>query len=187
MKGVVFTEFLDFVELRHGYETVDAMLEMAAPASGGVYTAVGNYDFAEMSALVGALSHVTDTPAPDLLQSFGRHLFGRFVILYPAFISNFHDPLDLLEAVEGCIHVEVSKLYPDAELPRINTTRLGEDALAMSYKSCRPLGHLCLGLIQGCGRHFKTDLHVQSAPGSEGMNIMIRRLRMELPRAEARL
>lgn len=40
MKGIVFAEFLDMVERHHGLEVVDAMLQAAAPASGGAYTSV---------------------------------------------------------------------------------------------------------------------------------------------------
>jgi hypothetical protein len=185
MKGVIFTEFLDFVELRHGYETVDAIIDIAAPASGGIYTAVGSYDFKEMAALLGALSQIANEPAPDLLQAFGRHLFTRFAALYPAFFENIHDPLRFIETVETFIHVEVRKLYPDAELPRLQTSRVANEALLLSYRSCRPLGHLCLGLIQGCGRHFGTDLQVQASPHSEGLDITIRRPHASFPRGEA--
>ena len=185
MKGVIFTEFLDFVELQHGYETVDAIIGMAAPASGGVYTAVGSYDFKEMAALLGALSQVANAPAPALLQAFGRHLFKRFAVLYPVFFETIHDPLAFIETVEARIHVEVRKLYPGAELPRIQTRRAANDTLLLSYRSCRPLGHLCLGLIQGCGKHFGTDLQIQASPHSEGLDIAIRRLHVSLPRGEA--
>jgi hypothetical protein len=185
MKGIIFTELLDFVELRHGYETVDAIIGMAAPASGGVYTAVGSYDFTEMAALLGALSQVAKAPAPDLLQAFGRHLFARFAALYPAFFENIHDPLAFIETVETFIHVEVRKLYPDAELPRLRTRRAANDTLLLSYRSCRPLGHLCLGLIQGCGEHFGTDLQIQATSHSEGLDIAIRRPHAALSRGEA--
>jgi hypothetical protein len=185
MKGVIFTEFLDFVELRHGYETVDAIIEMAAPASGGVYTAVGSYDFKELAALLGALSQVANEPAPDLLQAFGRHLFRRFAVLYPAFFEGIHDPLAFIETIEERIHVEVRKLYPDAALPRLETRRAANDTLLLSYRSCRPLGDLCLGLIQGCGKYFGADLQIQASPHSKGLDITIRRLHASLPRGEA--
>jgi Haem-NO-binding len=185
MKGIVFTEFLDFVELQHGYETVDAMLEMAAPPSGGVYTAVGSYDFSEMAALLGALSHVSGAPAPELLQAFGRHLFARFAEIYPVFFRNTKGPLDFLETIEGRIHTEVVKLYPDAELPRLSTERLAEDKLVVVYRSCRPLGHLCLGLIEGCGKYFDADLRIQTSANTEGLDITVQTLPAH-PKAEAR-
>ncbi len=140
---------------------------------------------AEMAALLGALRQATNAPAPDLLQAFGRHLFARFAALYPVFFETIHDPLDFIETVDARIHVEVRKLYPGAELPRIRTSRTANDTLLLSYRSCRPLGHLCLGLIEGCGRHFGADLQIEASPCSEGLDIAIRRLPVSLPRGEA--
>jgi hypothetical protein len=130
MKGVIFTEFLDFVETRSGYETVDAILEKAAPASGGAYTAVGNYHFSELVALLAALSQITGTPLPELLSAYGRHLFGRFACLYPAFFETIHDPFEFLEniglvaewkraaaAFEGSGGIEVQPQQPGSITP----------------------------------------------------------------------
>ena len=186
MRGIVFTEFLDFTENQYGYPTVDAMLESAAPASGGVYTAIGAYDYAEIAALISALSRLTSVPAPDLLQRFGCYLFGRFAELYPAFFKNCNDPLAFLEAVETKIHAEVLKLYPDAEFPRIPTKRISGGALIINYRSGRPLGYLCLGLIEGCGKYFETDLHIEWAPRNDGLDITVRRRHAFPARAEAR-
>lgn len=46
MKGIVFTEFVDMVEAQFSADMVDDILDDAAPASGGAYTAVGTYDHA---------------------------------------------------------------------------------------------------------------------------------------------
>ncbi len=175
MKGIVFTEFLDFVEAQSGYETVDAILEIAAPPSGGGYTAVGNYHSSEMIALVAALAGISGTPVPELLRGFGRHLFARFTEIYPAFFINCRDPLDFIEAIESRIHTEVLKLYPDAELPQMKGLRIDRDCLSINYRSCRPLGQLCLGLIEGCGGFFKTELDIESSPAPGGLDITIRR------------
>ena len=52
MKGVVFTEFLDFVEDQTSYDVVDEMLERADTPSGGVYSATGKYEYEELASLV---------------------------------------------------------------------------------------------------------------------------------------
>jgi hypothetical protein len=176
MKGIIFTEFLDFVEAQSGYETVDAILEEAAPPSGGAYTAVGNYHFSEMVSLVTVLSQQSKTPVPDLLRSFGRHLFGRFACIYPSFFKDRNDPFDFLQDIEQHIHAEVRKLYPDAELPHVTAERTGEDTLRVQYRSCRPFGDMCLGLIEGCGAHFGVEFDIQSEPAADGKDFTIRRL-----------
>ena len=84
MLGVVFTELLEMVETRFSMDTVDVMLDRAAPSSGGSYTAVGNYDADEILRLVTALSEHTGVPVATLVRTFGQHLFGRLVEGHPA-------------------------------------------------------------------------------------------------------
>ncbi len=186
MKGIVFTEFLDFVERQSGYDTVDAILEIANPASGGAYTAVGNYPYIEMAALVSAYSKMSGRPVADLLETFGKNLFARFSEIYPAFFKNCNDPLDFMETIEVRIHTEVLKLYPDAELPTIHASRQSEDVLSINYRSCRPLGHLCLGLLKGCGDYFGASLELRTSPADDGLDITVRRLGANSAQLEAR-
>jgi hypothetical protein len=175
MKGIIFTEFLDFIEIQAGYETVDAILEAVQPASGGAYTAVGSYDFQELSSLLAVLSNRLQRPVPALLRSFGHHLFRRYAAIYPAFFKDQNDPLDFLETIDQGIHTEVLKLYPDAQLPTMETRRISQDELLMRYRSPRPLGELCLGLIEGCGRHFNTRFDMGWKILPDGLDITIRR------------
>lgn len=174
MKGVVFTEFLDFVESSAGEAVVDRMIEEAAPPSGGCYTAVGWYEFEEMALLIGALARILDRPAPRLIRAFGAHLFHRLVALHPVVVDGVADPLDFLERLDREIHVEVKKLYPDAELPSLKARRLDAHALELDYRSCRPLGELCLGLIEGCADYFNTTLQIEATPHERGLTIAVR-------------
>ncbi len=118
MKGLVFTEFVEFVEKAHGLDTADHVMAAASGLpSRGVYTAVGTYDHREMVTLLGALHSHTGTAVPALLRSFGQHLLTRFVAAYPSFFEQAGSLFPFLRSVHGHIHVEVRKLYPDAELP----------------------------------------------------------------------
>lgn len=176
MKGIIFTEFLDFIEAEHGYETVDAILERAAPASEGAYTAVGNYNFSEMAALTSELARMHGKAEKHILRAFGRHLFGQYFKIYPLLFQDYTEPLDFLQSIEGSIHKEVLKLYPDARLPHLKTERTGKDEIMLSYRSDRPLGELCLGLIEGCGEHFGAELQIEAVPAPDGLDIHIRHL-----------
>lgn len=161
MKGVVFTEFLDFVSVTFGADMVDDIIDDAAPPNGGAYTAVGTYPFTEMGALVGALSQRTSTNAPDLLKAFGKALCSRFVVKYPAFFEPRHTLFDFLDSVDNHIHVEVHKLYPDAELPKFYLTRRGDDAIDLDYDSCRPLESLAEGMILAASEYFKEPVSIE--------------------------
>ena len=69
MKGIVFTEFLDLVEEKFGLEMVDDIINSSDLLSGGAYTSIGTYDFAEMHQLITHLSANTDIPINDLWRT----------------------------------------------------------------------------------------------------------------------
>jgi len=173
MKGIIFTEFLEMVEDQFSPEVADRIIEACALPSGGAYTAVGTYDHREMVQLVTELSKATGIAVPDLLRSFGRHLFGRFVATYPRFFDGVDSAFTFLENLEGYIHVEVHKLYPDAELPSfVCTAEPGQ--LTMVYRSTRAFADLAEGLIRGCAEHFGEDLDIQREDLSGGQGTCVR-------------
>ena len=174
MKGVIFTEFLDMVDDAFSPAVTERIVEQAAPSSGGVYTSVGTYDHSEMVSLVGALSAETGEAPSDLVMTYGRHLFSRFVKLYPHFFKEITDAFSFLENVEGYIHVEVKKLYADAKLPKIDCRRTKPGVLELEYKSHRPLASVCYGLILGCLDHFgeKADIKIKDLDDGTGCNAL---------------
>ncbi len=154
MKGVIFTEFVRLVESAFGEDMMDSLIDSCDLPSGGAYTAVSTYHHSEIVQLVVALSEKSETPVPDLLKTYGNYLFGRFVDLYPGFFEGRNDAFSFLESIEGTIHVEVKKLYPDAELPSFDTSRPSENQLEMVYESSRHLEDVAHGLMQGYIDHF---------------------------------
>jgi hypothetical protein len=171
MKGMVFTEFIEMVEEVFSADMADDIIEDADLPSGGAYTAIGTYDHGEMVSLVGQLSQRTGVPVPDLLRAFGRHLFGRFSILYPEMFQDIHSVFDFLKKIESYIHVEVRKLYPDAQLPSFDHQEQ-DDRFELHYRSQRPFADLAEGLILGCIAHFDGQLvvnrhDISSPPGTE--------------------
>jgi hypothetical protein len=62
--------------------------------------------------------------------------------------------LEFLKQVDGQIHAEVRKLYPDAELPRFAVVAHEPGRLVVDYASCRPLADLAVGLIQGSSAFY---------------------------------
>ena len=157
MKGIVFTEFLEMVEEMFGQDMADDILDDADLDSGGAYTAVGTYDYMEMVALVVELNKQTDIPIPDLLKTYGKHLFGRFVALFPAFFVDIDSSIDFAETIENHIHIEVRKLYSDAELPTFDTEK-DDKQMSMVYRSARPFADFAEGLLTGCIEHFNHDV-----------------------------
>jgi hypothetical protein len=168
MKGVVFTEFFEFVEGRFSPEIAEQIIEGSDLPSNGIYTSVGTYDHGEMVTLVSNLATIVEIGVPGLLKEFGRHLLKQFVIKFPPFFNGVTSTFEFLPKVDSFVHVEVKKLYPDAELPTFSCAFPSSDQLQMTYESDRNLPDLAEGLILGCLEHFGEQMEVvrNSAPGN---------------------
>jgi hypothetical protein len=170
MKGMVFTEFLEMVEDKFSPEVADWIIEQANLRSGGVYTSVGTYDHGEMIELVSCLSKKTGIPSADLVKSFGFYLFGRFHNMYPIYFKGVVSSFDFLQRIEDYIHVEVRKLYPEAELPSFVCDTPEPGSLRLTYRSTRPFAAMAEGLIRGCVDHYgeAVDIETEDLSGGAG-------------------
>ncbi|MGY3437550.1 MULTISPECIES: heme NO-binding domain-containing protein [unclassified Marinovum] len=170
MKGMVFTELLSMAENEIGEAAVDEILDALHLEGDGAYSAVGNYPCSELMRIVAAISDRTDIPVPALQRQFGRWVHGRFVKTYPNFFKDKRNALVMLDAIENEVHVEVRKLYPDAELPTFDTEWRNPRSLVMTYRSDRPLVPFCHGMIEACVAHFgdPAEIEVQDIAGAAG-------------------
>lgn len=157
MKGIVFTEFLEMVESAFGLEVVDAIIEESQLPSEGIYTSVGTYEFNEMVSLITSLSAKVNTPANDLIYTFGHYLFSSLGKAHPEVIQSYNSPLGLLYSIEDHIHVHVQKLYPEAELPTFKILEKTDISISMIYSSSRGLYRLAHGLIEKAFEHFDSS------------------------------
>jgi len=170
MKGIVFTEFLEMVEEEFSPEIADKIIQASNLKSDGAYTSVGTYSHKELIDMVLHLSEESDIDVPSLVKTFGRYMFGRFHALYPIFFAGVDNVFAFLESIENHVHVEVRKLYPDAELPTFATVQQGDDELVMTYKSMRPFAPLAEGLIEGSIQHFGEKISMSQKDLCNGAN-----------------
>ncbi|ALJ06473.1 heme transporter CcmB [Pseudalgibacter alginicilyticus] len=154
MKGIVFTEFLDLVEEKFGLEMVDKIINDSNLDSGGVYTSVGTYKFSEMLQLLQHLSENTDISIDNLLLVYAEHFFSVLEKSYPGLLASYSDPIEMLSSIENHIHIEVRKIYPDAELPTFEVVEKSKNSLTLIYKSSRAMHHFGLGLMNKTFEHF---------------------------------
>lgn len=161
MKGVVFKELIGMVETVFGEETAEDIIAKSNLKSEGAYTSVGTYDHGEILELVTNLSQSTSTPANALVKAFGKHLAQVFKGNYEDFFKG-QDTLSFLSSVDGIIHVEVKKLYPDAELPQFKYEQASENELIMNYSSSRPFADLAEGLIEGVIAIFGENIELKT-------------------------
>lgn len=156
MKGIVFTEFLDLVEQKFGLEMVDKIITQSELESQGIYTSVGTYRFSEMLSLLQNLNSNTGIAIDDLLLAYGEHFFSVIEDSYPGLLNTYKDPIEMISSIENHIHVEVRKIYPDAELPTFFVESKTENSLVMIYTSSRAMHHFGLGLMNKTFEHFDT-------------------------------
>lgn len=170
MKGMIFTEFLDMVGDRFGLAVKDRVVTVGGAAHDSAYTAVGNYDHREMVSMVVELSSATGVPVDELLIAFGEQVFGMFTQHYGHFFANAKSAVQFLAHIEDYIHVEVRKLYPDAELPTFRYPPAPDGDLVMEYASPRPMAAFAEGLIRATIRHFGNHeaLTVEDTSGGSG-------------------
>lgn len=154
MKGIVFTEFLELVEDKFGLGMVDKIISESELESEGIYTSVGTYSFSEMLSLLTSLSGHTDISIDDLLYVYAEHFFGVIEESYPGLLATYKDPIEMISSIENHIHVEVRKIYPDAELPTFTTESKSDSELVMVYKSSRAMYSFGLGLMNKTFEHF---------------------------------
>jgi len=156
MKGIVFTEFLDLVEERFGLEMVDAIISQSKLESKGVYTSIGTYSFSELLQLLQNLKIQTGISIDNLLLIYGEHFFSVIETNYKDLLSSYNDPIEMLASIENHIHVEVRKIYNDAELPTFIIKEKTKKTLILIYKSSRSMHHFGLGLMNKTFEHFNS-------------------------------
>jgi hypothetical protein len=159
LKGVIFTELLDFIEARAGLVELEQLIAQSQLASGGAYTAVGDYPHEEAVRIVVAASEHLEIEPGELMRQFGHEIFQAFVKGYPQFFHGIHHAKTFLRGIETHIHNEVRKLYPESDPPSFGVSEDGE-SLMLAYTSRRPMAMIALGLIEAAIIHFDDPLVV---------------------------
>ncbi len=77
--------------------------------------------------------------------------------------------------VESYVHLEVKKLYNDAELPSFTCVSPYPGKLEMTYRSSRHLPDLAEGLILGTADHFneRVEMKRESIPEDPSAELFI--------------
>lgn len=164
MRGAIFVELIKMAEDAFGEDTVDLVLNKADLQNDGAYTTVGNYSCSELVRIVEAFSLHSGIDADVLQHKFGHWMLGYFAAHYADSFDSKDSAFAMLEAIDGEIHVEVRKLYPDAELPHFETKLVQSDQLHMTYSSPRPLVDFCHGMIEACFAKYNETADISRCP-----------------------
>jgi len=113
-----------------------------------------------MLQLLQNLNANTGISIDDLLLVYAEHFFGVIEKSYPGLLATYKDPIEMLSSIENHIHIEVRKIYPDAELPIFVVEEKTKSTLTMVYKSSRAMHHFGLGLMNKTFEHFKSTAKI---------------------------
>ena len=154
MKGIILSEFVEFLEEQFGFDVAQKIIDDSGVTSKGAYSRVGHYDYQELIQLLTQTVSETNEDVDDLVQPFADHLFSVFKRDYSVFFEGVSSAAQMLTQIDDHIHVEVKKLYPDAELPSF-THEETETQLILNYRSPRPLADVAKALVLGCLKFFE--------------------------------
>lgn len=169
MKGIIFTTFTKMIEEKFGLEMLDELIVNTKPKSEGIYISTATYEDAELINMVVYLSKKIDVPVEDLVRTFGHFTFQVLSKSFPHFLEN-KTFKDFILSVHDVVHVEVKKLYPEAELPTFIYKNIKDNSLTMKYISNRNLPTLAEGLIQGAADYYNKNVKITLTECSEENN-----------------
>lgn len=161
MKGIVFTEFLEMVEEKFGLETVDYIINSSELKSDGCYTAVGTYDFFEMQQLLVHLSEVSKIPVNDLIYTYGLYFFKTLTAHHSDIFKYYDSPIKMVASIENHIHIQVKKIYPEAQLPTFQIIDQAKNKLSLIYKSERAMFMFAKALMEKTFEYYKENVEIK--------------------------
>lgn len=173
MKGVIFSKFIDHVDHGFGAHIAESMISKSELPSGGAYTTVGTYNCSEMVTLVETLSELSGENSVTLIHGFGESLAQSFYADHPEYFDP-DDFFDFIESIDSHIHVQVHKLYPDAELPKFLTVSRSEKKIVIDYVSSRGLEVLACGLFSGTAKLYEKKIQIGMVPRMDGNSRVVR-------------
>ena len=124
-----------------------------------------------MVQLIIELQKKTNVPIGVLLSTYGQYLFPKLVESHPDLLNGITGTFELLMNVDGLIHSEVRKLYPEANPPQIKGEEIDEYTMKVRYHSHRSMGDVAVGLMQGCAAYFGETLEIEKLE-DEGESVL---------------
>ncbi|ATC93899.1 heme NO-binding domain-containing protein [Pseudoalteromonas tunicata] len=164
MKGIIFTNFADFIGEAFGLVVWQNVLDATALEADGSYVGTMTYSDSEfMTLFSSACEHCQRDPIQMQLE-FGRWLFPTLFSKSPAAVKLIDNLKEFLFSIDTIVHVEVKKLDPEAKTPSLNCVEIDENTLCIDYLSSRGMGYLAKGLIEGAANHFEQKANVIITP-----------------------
>lgn len=160
MKGIIFNALEEFVNENFGEGTFDFLVEKSLPDKEDTYVGPGTYSDEELFKIVETAVEVKNLDLEETLKGFGVFLFTILAGKYPQFLEPFDNAKDFIKTVHDIIHVEVRKLFPEAETPSFSFFNESKNTISLRYESKRKLFTLAEGLIEGAGNYYNQKITI---------------------------
>ncbi len=158
MKGMIFNLLEDFIVEGWGPERFEKIMELCPVHAQVPYVGPGTYPDANLMSIIEKTTAELGLGNAEALRRFGRFAFPKLAQKFSVYTQNHRHPKTFLKAVDGVIHVEVRKLFANAEPPRITFEDPAPDRLILHYNSRRQLCPFFAGLVEGCGDFYKVPI-----------------------------
>ena len=158
MKGIVFNLLEGFISDNWGEDAYEEVLGMCPVHSRGPFVGPSTYPDSALMTMVAMACQKLGVTVPVAVHLFGKYCFPRLAGKFPLFLEGHTHPVSFLKIIDNVIHVEVKKLFKDAEPPRIIISDAGPGVVHLHYESKRKLCALATGLLEGCADYFHTPV-----------------------------
>ena len=74
-------------------------------------------------------------PVADLLEVYGKYLFGRLTGEHSELVKGIHSKFDMMLNIEPAIHTEDRKLYQGANPPRFESKMVSENEMKLTIRT----------------------------------------------------
>ncbi len=163
MKGIIFVLLEDFLVERLGAKDYEAMIAACGLKTRDPFQVHQTYPDDDLFKILLNAADRLSLGLSDVLRHFGEFCFPCLVRRYPVFVQPYDHPKPFIQSVQRIIHVEVRKLYPDAETPIFRYQDPAPDRLIIEYESKRRLCHFMEGIIKGVETHFRCPIRVRQS------------------------
>lgn len=161
MKGIIFNMLEQFIIETTDIDTYEEILDECQFSTAEPFIGPGTYPDADLMQIVGKTVEKLQIPLPDVLHAFGKWGFAKLAVKVPEWLTQFDHPKPFLMTVENIVHLEVRKLYQDAQPPHFTFEDPAPDQLIIHYVSGRHLYDLMDGLIDGVGEYFSVPIRFE--------------------------
>ncbi len=159
MHGFIFSELQSYVTSKYGKVAWFSILEQAG-LEAKEFANFLDYPDEELLGIVGVASRTTELPPSAIVEDFGVFLGADLMKIYRPLIDPGWRTLDFLLHAEETIHKVVRARNTQARPPALAFSRLGEDAVLLTYRSPRQMCSLSKGIARGVAGYYGEEISI---------------------------